>query len=266
MFTPVDASALSNNSFFRPAVLIPVYDHEEAIGITLQDVLQQDCDVLLVDDGSGERCRDVLDELTDKYSDRVSLLRLEVNGGKGAAVKAGLRTLLKRGYSHAVQIDADGQHDVTDLPVFLAAAREGHEALVAGYPKYDETVPKLRYYGRYLTHVWVWINTLSFAIRDTMCGFRVYPLKSVVALLEREKCGERMDFDTEILVRWVWNGGPIRNVPTQVRYPLDGVSHFDVWRDNVLITAMHTRLFFGMLRRLPRFIKRRFISGFALNG
>jgi len=257
---------LNNNSLFRPAVLIPVYDHEEAVGITLREVLIHDCHVLLVDDGSGDKCRDVLIELSKQYPDTVSLLRLEINSGKGAAVKAGFRALLKSGYSHAVQIDADGQHDVADLPVFLAAAMESHETLVAGYPKYDESVPQLRYYGRYLTHVWVWINTLSFAICDTMCGFRVYPLKSIVALLQREKCGERMDFDTEIMVRWLWNGGRVRNEPTKVRYPLGGVSHFDVWRDNVLITSMHTRLFFGMLRRLPRLIGRRFFSGFTFNG
>lgn len=266
VFTRAGVSVLNNHAFFRPAVLIPVYDHEEAIGITLQEVLAHDCDVLLVDDGSGDRCRDVLCELSRLHAERVALLRLDKNGGKGAAVKAGFRELLKRGYSHAVQIDADGQHDAADLPVFLTAAMARHETLVAGYPKFDESIPKLRYYGRYLTHVWVWINTLSLAIRDTMCGFRVYPLKSVVALLEHESCGERMAFDTEILVRWVWSGGQIRNVPTKVRYPLDGVSHFDAWRDNVLISTMHTRLFFGMLRRLPQLLKRRFSSGRTLNG
>ena len=242
---------------FRPAIIIPVYDHEEAIGVTLQETLRYGCPVLLVDDGSSQKCREVLIALTEKHADAVSLLRLPHNGGKGAAVKAGFRTLLAEGYSHAIQIDADGQHDVSDLPTFLAVGASCPETLVTGYPKYDESVPRIRYYGRYLTHVWVWINTLSFAIRDTMCGFRVYPLRTVVDLLEQEKCGERMDFDTEILVRWLWQGKRIKNLPTQVRYPLDGVSHFDVWRDNLLISAMHTRLFFGMLRRLPRILWRR---------
>lgn len=255
-----------HNAFFRPAVLIPVYDHEHAIGITLAEVLKQDIDVLLVDDGSADKCRDVLIELSAQNPERVMLLRLENNGGKGAAVKAGFKELLARNYTHAIQIDADGQHDAADLPEFIAAAMEGYVTLVIGYPKYDESVPKHRYYARYLTHVWVWINTLSFAVRDTMCGFRVYPLKSIIKLLEQEPCGDRMEFDTEIIVRWIWSGRRVRNVPTKVSYPLDGVSHFDLWRDNVLISAMHARLFFGMLWRLPSLLNKRFFSGFTPRG
>ncbi len=252
----MDESASSAESF-RPAVLIPVYNHEHAIGPTLARVLQQGCCVLLVDDGSEAACAQVLTGLRDQYPDKVSLLRLPRNGGKGAAVKAGLRALLEAGYSHGLQVDADGQHDVDDLPRLLESARQHPQSLVSGYPEYDEAVPRIRFYGRYLTHVWVWINTLSFDIRDTMCGFRVYPLAAIVAMLEREPCGNRMDFDPEVMVRWHWRGGRVVSLPTRVSYPLDGVSHFNLLRDNVLITWMHTRLFFGMLLRLPVILGRR---------
>jgi len=47
------------------------------------------------------------------------------------------------------------------------------------------------------------------------------------------------------------------SLSTRVTYPSDGVSHFDVWRDNVRISRMHTRLFFGMLWRAPRLLWRR---------
>ena len=90
-----------------------------------------------------------------------------------------------------------------------------------------------------------------------MCGFRAYPLSAVVNLLGNETCGNRMDFDSEIMVRWHWQGGNIKNLPTEVRYPLDGVSHFNAWHDNLLISLMHTRLFFGMLIRLPKILRRR---------
>ncbi|WP_198939382.1 glycosyltransferase family 2 protein [Motiliproteus sp. MSK22-1] len=239
---------------FNPAVLIPVYNHEEAVGITVVNVLRYGCPVLLVDDGSGPACRDLLIELSQKHSDHVKLLRLECNGGKGAAVKAGLKALLADGYNHAIQIDADGQHDLSDLPTFLEVGKNNPDSLITGYPTYDQSVPTIRYYSRYLTHIWVWINTLSFEIRDTMCGFRVYPLKDVVQLIEEEKCGNRMDFDPEVIVRWSWRGGSIKNLPTRVNYPLDGISHFDIWRDNLLISLMHSRLFFGMLRRFPKII------------
>ena len=251
------ASVLSKTMDFRPAVVIPVFNHAGAIGTTLDNVLQYDCHVLLVDDGSEQACHDVLVALSNKQPERVGLLVLAQNGGKGHAVKAGLRALLADGYSHAIQIDADGQHDISDLPDFIAAARNNPESLVTGCPIFDESVPGLRYYSRYLTHILVWINTLSFDIRDSMCGFRVYPLAAVVQLLEQEKCGDRMDFDTEVIVRWSWRGGHVLNMPTQVNYPIDGVSHFNLWSDNVLLTLMHIRLFFGMVRRLPKLLWRK---------
>jgi hypothetical protein len=112
-------------------------------------------------------------------------------------------------------------------------------------------------YGRYLTHVWVWINTLSFEIADSLCGLRVYPLATACELWRRARLGRRMDFDVEIMVRMSWQGAPIICLPTQVHYPLDGVSHFDLVRDNVRISAMHARLFCGMLARLPILLGRR---------
>jgi glycosyltransferase involved in cell wall biosynthesis len=251
----VDASV--SNNLYRVAVLIPVYNHAESIGSTLDAVLKFSCPVLLVDDGSDLTCRDVLIQLHQQHVDQVTLLRLPKNGGKGAAIKAGLKALQLDGYSHAVQIDSDGQHDLNDLPDFLETSQNFPEALVIGYPVYDATVPKLRYYGRYLTHVWVWINTLSFEIRDTMCGFRVYPVDQTVRLIVEGNCGDRMEFDPEIIVRWFWQGGCIKNLPTQVLYPIDGVSHFRLWRDNALISLMHARLFFGMLLRLPKLLRRK---------
>jgi len=247
-----------NNPEFKPAILIPVYNHEHAIGQTLKKVLQHGFPVLLIDDGSTLACRDVLLTLAKKYSEQVSLIRLDINGGKGAAVKAGLRVLKDEGYSHALQVDADGQHDLSDLAQFMMLGQQNPIRLIAGIPQYDKSVPKIRYYSRYLTHIWVWINTLSFEIKDSMCGFRLYPLEKTVTLLDQEPCGDRMDFDTEIIVRWVWRGGRVQNLATKVSYPTDGVSHFDALHDNILISWMHTRLFFGMLRRLPVILWRRF--------
>jgi hypothetical protein len=84
-----------------------------------------------------------------------------------------------------------------------------------------------------------------------MCGFRVYPLVKICKLKDRASCGNRLSFDTEVVVRWVCSGHKIKNMPTKVVYPEDGVSHFTAIKDNVLIVWMHTRLFFGMLLRSP---------------
>lgn len=261
------AFATPNSATFKPAILIPVYNHEHAIDVTLEEVLQYGYPVLLVDDGSSQTCQTVLENLAEQYKDSgVALLRLPENRGKGGAVKAGLRELNSYGFSHALQVDADGQHNLTDIPMMFETAQKSPKSLIAGYPVYDESVPKHRYYGRYLTHVWVWINTLSLTIKDSMCGFRVYPVQASCALIQRHSCGDRMEFDTEILVRWVWRDGKVVNLPTQVHYPVDGVSHFDKLRDNVLISAMHTRLFFGMLCHAPALLKRKLRVGRKLRG
>ncbi|WP_373976313.1 glycosyltransferase family 2 protein [Chitinibacter sp. SCUT-21] len=247
-------------SAFKPCIVIPVYNHEHAIGAVLESLRGFGLPCLLIDDGSNAACQRVLEQLATQHAAWVSLKRLDVNQGKGGAVSAGLFWANELGYSHAAQIDADGQHHTPDLTQFIHAAQTQPAALIAGQPVYDESVPKGRLYGRYATHIWVWINTLSFAIKDSMCGFRVYPLAATCALLQREKLGSRMDFDVEVMVRLYWAGMNIVQLPTPVQYPLDGVSHFAVWRDNVLISRMHAKLFFGMLWRSPRLIARWFRS------
>ena len=244
--------------------VIPVYNHERAVGAVVAALRAHDLPVLLVDDGSNLVCAAVLDGLA--LLPGVMLERHTQNQGKGGAVLTGLRAAQALGFSHALQIDSDGQHNPADLPQLIAAAHAHPAAVITGYPVFDASVPKARYYGRYATHIWVWINTLSLRIKDSMCGFRIYPLDTTLALADRAHIGRRMDFDSEILVRLDWLGVAIINVPTQVAYPADGVSHFDVWHDNVLISLMHTRLFFGMLPRSPRLLWRLFTGRAGTRG
>jgi len=244
-------------SRFNPCALVPVYNHEQVLAQTLSNIRRFNLPVVLVDDGSNDLCKAVMHELSAADT-QIHLIERPINGGKGAALKTGLHAAAQLGFSHALQIDADGQHNSADIPRFLQLAESAPTTLIAGMPEYDESVPKGRLYGRYLTHVWVWINTLSLAITDSMCGFRVYPVARSVALIAAEPMGERMDFDTEFMVRWRWRHWPIRQLSTKVIYPEQGVSHFHVWRDNKLISWMHTRLFFGMLWRLPRILLNKF--------
>lgn len=240
----------------KTCVVIPVYNHEHAIGSVVNALLAYDLHCILVDDGSSPGCAQVLDALVAAAPAQLSLCRHALNCGKGAAVMTGMQFAVKAGYTHALQIDADGQHSVADLPKFLKAAAFNPAAVICGYPIYDDSVPAIRLYARYLTHIWVWINTLSFAIKDSMCGFRLYPLAAVNSLAARTTIGQRMNFDTDILVRLYWDGLEVINQPTRVAYPVDGVSHFRVWLDNLLITRMHTTLFFGMLLRIPTLLRR----------
>lgn len=239
----------------NPCALIPVYNHEAAVPAVVRSLLGSGLPCLLVDDGSSPACAAVLAQLATL--DNVTLLTLPNNQGKGGAVMAGFREAARQGFSHALQVDADGQHDLREVETFIDTSRRHPDAIICGYPEYDDSVPKGRLYARYLTHVWVWINTLSLQIRDSMCGFRLYPLAPVIRLMGEETIGRRMDFDSEILVRLFWRGVKVISVPTAVTYPSDGVSHFDVWRDNVRISRMHARLFFGMLWRAPRLLWQR---------
>ncbi|MCD2166361.1 glycosyltransferase family 2 protein [Comamonas koreensis] len=237
--------------------IIPVYNHPDTMADMLRGVLASGQDCIMVDDGSEASCAAVLDALTAEHAPRVELLRLAQNQGKGAAMIAGMRRAQQRGFTHAVQIDADGQHATADIAGFAALSRQHPLAMVCGAPVYDHSVPKARLYGRYATHVWVWINTWSLDIRDSMCGFRVYPLAASLRAWDSAHIGRRMEFDTEILVRMHWQGVPFVTQFTRVTYPQDGLSHFRMLRDNLLISRMHARLFAGMLLRSPLLLWRK---------
>jgi glycosyltransferase involved in cell wall biosynthesis len=240
-------------AIFNPCALLPVYNHDQYLADTIARIRELGLTVVIVNDGSNAMCSGLMQSIAAQDA-LVILVEHEGNAGKGAAIKTGLQAAHERGFSHALQIDADGQHNTLDIPHFLAAAEARPGALIAGMPDYDASVPRGRFYARYLTHIWVWINTLSLSIRDSMCGFRVYPLARSCALIAAETMGNRMDFETEFMVRWHWRHWPLQQISTRVIYPENGVSHFLAWRDNKLISWMHTRMFFGMLWRLPRLL------------
>lgn len=240
----------------RACLVIPVYDHGDAIDATVVNLRPHRLPIFIVDDGSDDLTRDRLDALAADNAS-IRLLRLPRNKGKGAAVMGGLRAARAEGFTHALQIDADGQHDARDIPKFLVQARKNPAALICGQPIFDSSVPAARRLGRYVTHFWVWIETLSFAIKDSMCGFRLYPLALTCRVIDSGRVPTRMDFDPAIAVRLAWAGAPIVNVPTHVTYPPGGVSHFDMWRDNLRISRTHARLVAGMLWRLPVLIGRK---------
>lgn len=241
---------------FRPCVVIPTYDNP----LTLRDVVRQARahvpDVFVIDDGSHEAGRLACEALAQEGLAHVT--RRAENGGKGAAVKTGFGVARERGFTHVVQVDADGQHDLARIPAFIEAAAASPEALVLGYPVYDESAPRGRLVARRITRFWVNLELgSSEVVRDSMVGFRVYPLSYVVPVQ-----GDRMDFDVEIAVRMARAGVPVINLPVGVRYlapPEGGTSHFQLIGDNLRLTWLHTRLcvaglfrWFARPLRLPR--------------
>jgi polyprenyl-phospho-N-acetylgalactosaminyl synthase len=235
-------------SALRIAALVPTYDNPATIRGVVEELRRYVADVLVVDDGSASPGREAC-QLIGKEGLALVIHHPE-NRGKGAAVKSGLVELQRLGFTHAVQIDADRQHAIGDMPRFLAAADAHPEALVLGQPEFDASAPRARLLARQLTCFWTRVETLGPVIVDPMCGYRVYPIARALAANAR---GDHMDFDPEIAVSIAWHGAPIVNLPTRVRYlrpEQGGVSHFRLWRDNARITWMHTRMVLALPKRM----------------
>lgn len=232
----------------RYCAVVPTFDNPA----TIFDVVQATArvlDVVVVDDGSGCAGRAAVAELGAQGLAHV--VHRPVNGGKGAAVRTGFETAKALGYTHALQVDADGQHHLEDIERFLASSRNHPESLILGAPVFDESAPWGRKIARTITIAFTHLETGGRVIRDPMCGFRVYPLELACKVAQR--CGLRMDFDIEVAVRMVWAGVSVVNLDTRVHYPENGVSHFQLVRDNLRISWMHSRLCtVGCLRLMGR--------------
>jgi predicted LPLAT superfamily acyltransferase/glycosyltransferase involved in cell wall biosynthesis len=234
----------------RTCFVVPCYNHGEDAVRTVRRLLGHGLAVYLVDDGSSAGEAAHLAALASAEP-IVHLIVLPANSGKGAAVTAGLRSARAAGFTHALQVDADGQHDLSVVPAFLEASVAHPKSVVCGQPVYDDSMPSLRRVARHLTHIWVWFETLSFEIRDSMCGFRVYPLIETMQVIVGARIPPRMSFDIEVLVRLNWAGVPSVWLPVPVTYPQEGRSHFRPLLDNLLITWSHTRLVVSMPWNIP---------------
>ncbi len=242
----------------KVAIVIPCFNHAKPLARVLHALEALELPIILVDDGSKRDEALLIDKTLEALpKEKVTLVRRPFNGGKGAAVIDGALYAQKAGFTHILQIDADGQHDIGDAKKLLELSKDNPEALISGFPLYDKTVPKGRLVGRYITHFWVWLETLSSTIVDSMCGFRVYPLDPLIRVVKEAHPGRHMDFDPEILVRLYWDGVPMKFFATRVIYPKDGTSNFDALKDNWRISKMHARLFFSSLRLWPKLLKRR---------
>ena len=230
----------------RVCAVVPTHNHWAALPDVLARLRAEGLAVFVIDDGSAEPAASAIAALAAP-AERVVVVRHAANQGKGAAVLTGFAHAAAAGFSHALQVDADGQHDLSVLPRLLAAARRHPDALVCGAPIYDASAPAARRIGRRVTRFWVALETLCAGLPDTMCGLRVYPLASVERLTARRRPGRRMEFDTEILVRLVREGVPLAVVPVAVRYEPANLSNFALFADNCRISRMHA----GLVLELP---------------
>jgi glycosyltransferase involved in cell wall biosynthesis len=240
-------------------VLIPSYDPGPKVFETVRAAREHWAPVWIVVDGSTDGTAAGLAALAREDAGLRVLVR-ERNGGKGTAVLDGLEEALRQGFTHALVMDSDGQHPADRIPAFMAASAARPEAMVLGEPVFDASAPAIRVKGRRISNWWANCETLWAGIHDSLCGFRVYPIAALVREMRASLGMRRFDFDVEAAVRLSWRGVPAVNLSAPIRYfsaAEGGVSHFNYWRDNVLLTSMHARLFFGFLVRLPWLLARR---------
>ncbi|MEM1085912.1 MAG: glycosyltransferase family 2 protein [Verrucomicrobiota bacterium] len=236
----------------RPTILIPSFNTGPILRETVEAALKAGHPVRVVVDGSTDGSDACLNELA--ASGQLTVHRLENNQGKGAAILHGLKAALADGFTHALAMDADGQHPAQRIDDFIALGRKHPEAAVFGRPVFDASAPSLRVNGRKVSNFWANLETLGWGIDDSLFGMRLYPVAPLLEVFESTCFARRFDFDPEVAVRLSWQGVPIINLPTEVRYPSPeegGVSQFRYLRDNALLTWMHARLFFGFVARLP---------------
>ncbi len=220
----------------RWCALVPLFDNGDTVAAVVARLADLLPHVVVVDDGSRDGGPDTLPQ-----GPQVTLVRHNRNRGKGAAIRTGIRAARTLGYTHVVQVDADAQHDLDDVPRFLATSNRHPDAVLAGERIWDENAPPSSRFGHRFGMFWYRLETGGHPLGDTQCGFRVYPTD----LLDRVPAfSNRMAFDVEILVRSVLAGIPVLGVPTRVRYGAPGThrSHFRPFGDNLRMSLLHARL------------------------
>lgn len=231
------------NSADTRIVIIPSFDTGPVLQQTVAEARRAWHSVLVVVDGSTDGSERGLDGC---------VLRRAVNGGKGAAVHDGLRHAAAHGFSHALVMDADGQHPADSIAAMMAASLAAPEAMILGQPVFGAEAPWTRVQGRRVGNALTRRLTAGAGLGDSLFGFRVYPIAPLLEIMAQSSGMRRYDFDTEAVVRLSWRGISAVTLPVPVRYlspEQGGVSHFRYGRDNLLLARMYLRLLPGWLAR-----------------
>lgn len=220
-------------------MVIPTYNNRNTLKKVLQGLLKYTRNLIVINDGSTDGSGEILQEIKE-----LTVLEFPVNKGKGAALRAGFEKAQAMGYTYAISIDSDGQLFPDDLPVFLEALKNRTgELLVIGSRNMEAPgVPEKSTVGNRFSTFWFWVET-GIKLRDTQCGYRLYPLKVVNSL---HLCTTGYELEIEVLVKAAWKGVEIINLPVKVLYdPMERVTHFRPFQDVARITALNIG-FLGM--------------------
>ena len=232
--------------------LIPVYNHAALLEHTIPRFLSFGIPLIIVDDGSNEENKAILKRIAGSSPDIVLISNIQ-NSGKGVAIKQGIVYCKQHAIDFAFQVDADNQHSLAAVPAFMSRSRaqKNKKHSIIGYPIYDSTVPSIRKDGRKVSNFFVSVTTLTPNVRDSLCGFRIYPVAETWRIYRNPFISKRMPIDMELLTRLYWRGVSIIYLPVDVTYPENGSSHYKAFRDTVILSAKHAFLCCEMFFRFP---------------
>lgn len=228
-------------------VIIPTYNNAGTIRDVVQRCLFHCKDIIVVNDGSTDDTESILASIQS-----ITVVTLTKNSGKGAALKAGFRKAIAMGFSHAITIDADGQHYPEDIPLLLEANALNPDALIVGERKGLDAMERSggSKFANAFSNFWFAVQT-GIRLRDTQTGYRLYPLKKLYGL---SLLTSRYEAELELLVFAAWHGVKIVQQPVNVFYPPqeERVSHFRPAYDFTRIFILNTCLcFLALLYALP---------------
>lgn len=240
-------------------VILPSYNSGPLLAATARGALEKWAHVWVILDGSTDSSVAEIKRLAAEHPN-LRVLETAENLGKGGASLIAMREALRAGFSHAVLMDADGQHPADSIPEFMAISEQHPGAMILGVPVFGPDAPAARVKGRLVGNWFASLETLWAGARDSLFGFRLYPLEPAVRIMESIRTARRFDFDTELAVRLCWDGVRPVNRPVPVIYPpraSGGVTHFKYLRDNLLLAGTHARLCLLLIPRLRRMWKLR---------
>ncbi len=236
----------------RRLVILPSYNSGPQLARTARAVLEAWNPVWVVLDGTTDSSRAEILALAARHP-QLRVLELPENQGKGAAVLHAMREARAAGFTHALVMDADGQHPASAIEPFMRLSQHHPDAMILGVPIFGPDAPPERVKGRRVGNWFTNLETLWGGVEDSLFGFRLYPIAESVRILDSIRTARRFDFDTELAVRLFWAGVQPINRPVPVTYPArEGVTHFKYLRDNLLLAGTHARLCLLLLPRLPR--------------
>lgn len=252
--SPAPLNALGS---YRLVVLVPAYNPGPILERTVRGLIKYHPDIWVLVDGSNDGSEAFLDQFRD-HCPGVRVFQRRQNRGKGMTVLEGAMRAHAEQFTHALCVDADGQHPPDRLPAFFEVSRLHHKALVMGEPRFGSDAPLERVFFRKVANGLAHLETGGRLRWDSLFGMRVYPIAALLSAFSKTRWARGYDFDTEIAVRMVWDGVDVVKIDTNVRYPTrleGGVSHFSYLRDNLTLARMHARL---LAEASLRFVRRMF--------